>query len=172
MNQTINLANLVDICEGITGRKKLQKIVHLLQEFGHIDDFGYDFGYLHYGPYSRSLRDDLDLLVGCVPPIIAEQSELAGAHETFKYAPSAGLREALNGAGVNDTPPWKSLARKLNALAPQKLEAMSTIRFLSHQGFDGAALKERFAMLKPSLASQFDSAVSDLRSFTVQDVSA
>ena len=75
MNSIINLARLISVCGEVKGRKKLQKIVHLLQAAGHHEDFGYEFGYLHYGPYAHGVKHDLESLK--VQDLVREDETIA-----------------------------------------------------------------------------------------------
>jgi len=61
MEGLVQLAKLVHTCGTIEGRKKLQKLVHLLQSTG-CGGFTQEFGYLHYGPYSPQLREEVEQL--------------------------------------------------------------------------------------------------------------
>src|SRR5262245_58706316 len=102
MNTTLNLAKLIAVCDGITGRKKLQKIVHLLQFAGFREQFPYAFGYLHFGPYSHGVKQDLDLLTR--EALVQEEPSIAGEHKTFRYAPAATLAAGLESVGLQSAP--------------------------------------------------------------------
>lgn len=164
MTITLNLANLISVCGEITGRKKIQKIVHLLQVAKFRDQFPYAFGYLHFGPYSHGVKSDLDLLTR--ESLVKEVSASAGEHATFRYEPSPSLAEDLKSVGIEPSPEWSSLARRLNAMTPQRLEAASTVAFLRERGFDGEALRSRFKELKPFLDHDFDEALKILESLS------
>lgn len=165
MIQTLNLAMLVQQCGTITGRKKLQKIVHLLQVAGFRRDFSYDFGYLHYGPYSHGVKNDLEILVR--EQLVDENETNAGEHATYQYSASPSLAEDLQAVGVSLDTAWSRTAQNLNQLSPQQLEAASTIAYLQDKGFSADALRTKFQDLKPALANHFDFAkqkVVELRS--------
>jgi uncharacterized protein len=157
MNSTLNIARLLIACEKIEGRKKLQKIVHILQSSGFQRDFPHQFGYLHYGPYSHEVKADIDRLVDPSGPLVDEQPSVAGlSFQTFVYVPKPELQKALLS---HATTPWEGLARKLNEMTPQELEAISTIRFLQRSGVAEQALLDRFKQLKPSLVELYPSAL-------------
>jgi uncharacterized protein len=158
MNAPLNLAKLIAVCNGITGRKKLQKIVHLLQIGGFRKDFPYSFGYLHFGPFSGGVRTDLDVLQR--EELIAEKPTAAGDHATFRYVPTEKLDHGFESVGMASAPSWTALAQHLNAHTPQRLEAASTIAFLAERGFAGENLRSRFVELKPLLRHDFDEAES------------
>lgn len=156
MNSVLNLGKLIAVCGVITGRKKLQKIVHLLQVAGFKSDFPHDFGYLHFGPYSHGVKHDLDLLTS--EKLVQEQPTDAGGHPTFRYSPTPELTGGLDAIGIAASPAWEDEARRLNKQTPQRLEAASTIAFLRERGFKGEQLRTRFRELKPFLDHDFEAA--------------
>ncbi len=156
MSSTLHLARLITECDGIVGRKKLQKIVHLLQVAGYRSQFSYDFGYLHYGPYSHGVKQDLDLLTR--EELVREEPDSAGEHTTFRYVPDSGLSKALDSVGIESSPAWGSMAKRLNGMSPQQLESASTIAYLRERGFESNLLYARFLELKPSLDHFYNNA--------------
>ncbi|MFN0010401.1 MAG: hypothetical protein ACKVS8_02025 [Phycisphaerales bacterium] len=161
MNSALNIAKLLVICEQIEGRKKLQKLVHILQSTGHERDFPQQFGYLHYGPYSHGVKADIDLLVDPDGPLASETEEVSGmGHKTFVYRPSPELVEALSAPGE---PAWADKAKRLNQKTAQETEAMSTILFLKRSGVAEEALAARFKQLKPALADRYATALNDVK---------
>jgi len=164
MQKLINITKLVDVCKTIEGRKKLQKIVHILQESGFRSEFPQEFGYLHYGPYSSELREDLDQLTSTRWEFLEEKSVSSpGGYPTFRCSMTDHASECLENAGINDNPAWKSLAVELNKKSAQELEAISTVIFLQKHGYKDKALKSQFNSLKPALKSGFDSALENAK---------
>jgi len=157
MTTTLNLARLITECDGIVGRKKLQKIVHLLQVAGHGAQFPYEFGYLHFGPYSHGVKYDLDVL--CRENLVQQVPISVGEHTTFQYTPAQDLSASLDSVGIIQNPSWGDLARRLNQRTPQQLEAASTVSYLLERGFKGDLLRSRFNELKPALSGLFNEAV-------------
>lgn len=158
MNTTMNIARLLVVCKKIEGRKKLQKIVHILQSCGHGGDFPHQFGYLHYGPYSHDVKADIDRLVQDSNGLVDETPGVAGvSFPTFVYSPKPELEAAFSSS---EPALWASLALVLNKKSPQDLEAISTIIFLRRSGVAESSLKERFYQLKPMLIEQFIAAQS------------
>lgn len=152
MNGIINAAQVVNVCGKISGRKKFQKIVHILQSFGA--EFPHEFEYLHYGPYSAQLRADLDQLEQ-LGLITETESTTSTGYAQFDCEPTEDLAQTLEVAGV-ESPEWSSFAIELNGLSTRQLESMSTVLFLQSRGFESDRLRDRFVSLKPSLADQFD----------------
>ncbi len=161
MNRLLNVAQLLNTCGAIEGRKKLQKIVHLLSEHGFRQDFSHRFGYLHYGPYSSELRDDLDALVGSDEPLVRESEKAKGDYTTYLYEASGSLTSLLSEIGADNEPEWAGLAKSLNRREAQDLEALSTIVYLRRLGHSGSDLRKKFTDLKPSLAEKADAAIQE-----------
>ena len=157
MEQLLNVALLVNVCGEVRGRKKLQKIVHILQEAGH--PFREPFGYLHYGPYSSVLKAELDELISDNVGLLDEKEQQINEYSEYVYAPTEKLEGILDSLGVEKEPAWKDLAKDLSKKSPDYLEAVSTILFLRRLSFDGERLKSKFQELKPKLANLFDDAL-------------
>jgi len=160
MQRMLNVAKLVAVCHQIEGRKKLQKIVHLLREAGYHQEFSHQFGYLHYGPYSRELRHEIDSLAEN-SSLITESSISRGEFTSFTYSPSPELENLLEELEMEREPEWASLARELNSREAQELEAISTIIYLRRLGHAGGELKSKFMNLKPSLSDKYDHAFNE-----------
>ena len=155
MDDMLNVAHLVVICEQIEGRKKLQKIVHILQEAGH--PFREEFDYLHFGPYSSALKREIDeLILPQVGLVEEEPTPAEGQYKSYVYRPTAKLRENLGRLHLSGTPAWANLARALNTMSASDLEAVSTILFLRRRGFTGERLERRFKELKSHLESGWE----------------
>jgi uncharacterized protein len=158
MDGMIAVLRLVDVVGKIEGRKKLQKIVHILQSRGF--DFPHDFGYLHYGPYSSGLAAEVDALVSS--KFVIEQRGVG--YEPYVYTPSKTVGALFEYLGETQVPPWRSLAISLNSRDANFLESLSTILYLQENGFLGRTLKERFIQLKPTLRRFFEAAIVEASS--------
>lgn len=158
MSRMFELLRLVDTCREIQGRKKLQKMVHLLREAGH--PFGYRFEFHFHGPFSAELKGAIDSFVA--QKLIAERvAEPPGEYRQYSYASTPELKRLLEDFGGTGDPEWAELAKRLNGKPAQDLEAISTVAFLMRCGHGGDELKERFMALKPQLANLFDSAQTE-----------
>jgi uncharacterized protein len=156
MDGMLEVLRLISALGSVTGRKKLQKIVHILKSQGY--DFPQHFGYLHYGPYSSALAAEVDALVD--GKLIAQRGG-GGEYDPYVYTPSEPAKQLLQDLKTTGTPRWKALAQELNTKDANYLEAMSTILYLQANGFEGKTLRERFASLKPNLKGLFDEAHRD-----------
>ena len=148
---------LIAVLEKVEGRKKLQKIVHILKSQGY--EFPQHFGYLHYGPFSAEVAADVDTLV--THNLVDEQGG-AGPRGAYIYTPTDKGLQFLKDIGLGPRN-WSSLATKLNKINVSQLEAMSTILFLRNNGFSGESLKQRFSELKPKLKNEYPNASLAIR---------
>jgi uncharacterized protein len=158
MRGLANVARLFDVCGRIDGRKKLQKMVHILQEAGYRSDFPEDFGYLLYGPYSSELKREIDTLVAS--GLVAERQRL-GEYESYVYEATPQLGAELHDVAPPGEPSWAALARELAQRPAQELEAISTILFLRRCGVGADDLPRRFGELKPALNDRFERALAE-----------
>lgn len=159
MNGAMNVARLVHVCGSIEGRKKLQKMVHLLGELGFQKDFPYEFGYLHFGPYSIGLKGDLEALERS--NLIDETRKNSGPFPLYCYKAKPELSEVLKRFKLDSPPEWSEAATKLNTCAAQTLEAASTLQYLRRLGCTDEST--RFRDLKPGLVDEFESATNLLQ---------
>lgn len=160
VQSTLQIAQLLNLLKVVKGRKKLQKLVHILQELGY--PFRESFEYSFYGMYSQQLRSELDVLV---EEHFISETEISGQNG-FKFEAMPPLGSLLCDLEMTDRPEWADLAMRLNQKSPQELEAISTILVFQRRGLSGVALKEKVLELKPHLASIYDKAVTrakDLR---------
>ena len=159
MSRAQSLLSLLAVCGEVVGRKKLQKIVHILKESSH--PFEYRYGFHFHGPFSAELKGEIDLLVA--EDMVRENEGVAGSglYLQYSYCVSARGKEFLNQHPAAEVSRWSDLATHLNKKSAQELEAISTIIFLLGHGTSEADVKERFISLKPQLLSLFDSAFAE-----------
>lgn len=156
------VARLVAELGQVKGRKRLQKIVHLLGA-NRFPQFRQRFVLHYYGPFSRQLARELDFLAAA--ELIKEVHEESGA---YTYSVSSNGKKFIEELDENDqaSQPWAEFARKLNNQCTEFLEAVSTLVFLKANGTDDVALEGRFAEVKPKLASRFSEARNFAREFS------
>lgn len=163
MNTLIQLAILFKATAGIEGRKKLQKMVHILQEFDV--PFGVRFGYHHYGPFSDDLQDRVQSMQ--YDKLITEMP-VPGPFRTSVFRPEDRLTRMLAMVGVDTLPAWTAFAAELNRRTPTELECISTVIYLeSLHGTtpDSPIVETEFKMLKPHLKGRLESARATLTEF-------
>lgn len=149
------VARLVSELGGVIGRKRLQKIVHLLQATG-AKEFGYRFILHYFGPYSKELANDLDFLSDV--KILSEHAPVGEG--SYKYTVCAEVMDEVNRMSDRDEggEEWKKLALELKKREVPFLEALSTIVFLSKRGRQGTRLRKEFDRIKPNLSDRYDQA--------------
>ncbi len=160
MQGMLQLLRLIDSLGKVEGRKKLQKIVHILQARGY--DFPQHYGYLHYGPFSSDVAAETDALVS--GQLITQKGE-GQPMEAYVYSATNAARKLLTDLKQLTEPKWKALATDLNKKAANELEAISTILFLQRNGFEGDRLKTRFKELKPALVTLYGVALKSIQKF-------
>jgi uncharacterized protein len=155
VSRAIELLRLIAVCEQVEGRKKLQKIVHILREAGY--PFPFRYGYHFHGPFSAELKGEIDSLVtdGLIDEI---PGETLYDNRMYSYRLSKEAEEFCLGDDRHPEPQWASLARILNEKPAQELEAISTLIYLVRSGFREEALADRFAQLKPHLRDYYSTA--------------
>jgi uncharacterized protein YwgA len=154
MKSLIPLIQLFQVLEHVRGRKKLQKMVHLLQECGGAD-FGLSFSLSHYGAFSAELASTLDTLEE--QNLLESKPQTVGGYLTQDYKATKRLIAVLN--FVNETerdPKWKELAIELDKKQVRELEAISTIVFLRKSGWSISDVKDQFSKIKSHLLDIYE----------------
>lgn len=156
MHPAIPIGQLMLHLGAIEGRKKLQKMVHILQSRGA--PFRESFELSHFGAFSGELHAEVDCLVR--DKLIEEQEPLkAGKGWTYRASPK--LRELFSGLAIPRKAGWLDLAAELNKRSAQDLEGISTVIFLQDRGWTGKALREQFHVLKPHISTSFERYLKD-----------
>lgn len=163
MNTLIQLGILLRCIGEIQGRKKLQKIVHILQSFGV--PFDVRFGYHYFGPYSDELQDSVQ---ACLHDGLLKETPIPGQFPTSKFLPQSKLIEMLEKTQAPLQPEWLEFAKDLNQKSPRELEAISTLIYLEHDQERGRLhepVEQAFVGLKPQLTSLLPQATNNLESY-------
>ncbi len=152
------VARLILELGNVDGRKRLQKLVHLLGAGSHAD-FKQRFILHYYGPFSRQLVAQVDFLSAA--EFVEETREESGGY-SYRVAGDEAKEQisTLHGTAT-ESPPWADLARQLNDKSTEVLEAVSTLVYLHSHGVGAETLQETFAQTKPHLTRHF----SDARRF-------
>ncbi len=149
----IAVARLIAELEPVDGRKRLQKIVHLLDASG-VSEFRHRFILHYFGPFSRELASELDFLVAAQ---LVAQVEPGPEGGSYRYSIPSEAIDSLNGFYQEEfgTPNWIERAKELKRETTPQLEAMSTLVFLAQRGFADNRLQAEFERVKPNLISEF-----------------
>jgi uncharacterized protein YwgA len=159
MNSILIIGQLLQAVEAVEGRKKFQKLIHILQHLGV--PFHFRFGYLHYGPYSSELDSQLQTFEA--EGLIKEEPLNTGLYKTYRFTAQEGLKELVSNLKAEQPLPLADLAKELNQKTAQELEAISTLFYLQSAGKQGEELKNAFCSLKPKFASDFDQRLKSAR---------
>jgi uncharacterized protein YwgA len=131
----LQLAQLVEWAGEVKTRKRLQKVVYLLQAAGCPLEI--DFTLHHYGPYSHELAALTDQMVSA-DLLVESSSRNVMLGQSYEYKLSTVAQEQLHAfagddpAGLAD---FKDLAeRLLNEPSLHKLEYAATIAYFRMQG--------------------------------------
>jgi uncharacterized protein YwgA len=146
------LAKVVEWAGTFRSRKRMQKLIFMLQAAGCPLDVEYD---LHpYGPYS----DDLAMLTGelVCKKLLVETSELHPPGELYCYALSTDASRQVaeyearpRGSDMADEmAKFQSLAERLYEADFKELEVASTIVYFRKKGIDWAAAVEETCRFK------------------------
>lgn len=150
MNRSDRIAAIEELLlltdKRIEGRKKLHKIVYLLQKAG--ETFDQEFRYYHYGVFSHSLAYDLDY---AKENGIIRESYADGLGYVIELPDVIGDRKSARSRRDSTSQLTKTLA----GMSPQLLEALSTIVYLHSNYYSGENLKRKLRELKPNLVGQF-----------------
>lgn len=148
------LLALIDQAGQIKGRKKLQKMIHLLKNSGA--PFRFNYRYHHYGPYSTALQAEMDYLVES--KLVTEEIE----HGAYTYTLSQegknlkAFLEDERGMSLQINEP---LLKKMLGKNSQFLELVSTYVFLLEIGHSHQEAKMRTRELKPHLEDDLHEAI-------------
>jgi len=162
MNTVILIGQLFKTVGAVEGRKKLQKIVHILQCFGV--PFHIRFGYLHYGPFSSELQSQLDIFEA--EGLLKEEPCMAGNFKTSRFSPQPALLDLVQKVAGTEEANFAGMAEELNGKSAHELEAISTLLYLRSLGTPEDKLREVFVTLKPKFKDVFEQrlqTVSELR---------
>ncbi len=133
----------------IRSKKKLHKLVYLLQQAR--EDFDQDFTFHYYGVFSPSLARDIDSakelgLIG-----IEQHQSGYGYDISLTPAVEVGKIAELGSRG-------QGILGDLADKDAQLLEVLSTIVYLDRNFYHGSELKQKLKALKPDLSVHYEEA--------------
>ncbi|GMV50925.1 MAG: hypothetical protein AMXMBFR67_24680 [Nitrospira sp.] len=122
----------------VEGRKRLQKMVHLVKQSGA--DIPVAFRIHHYGPFSEDVANSAEMMV--FEGELEEDIEKAGPYDTFQYLYSTKRTPSVSSK-------LREMIMKLNQYSTVELEVASTIAFFQAEGLDHDKAVEQAKVLKP-----------------------
>jgi uncharacterized protein YwgA len=146
------LAKLIEWAGTLRTRKKMQKVVFLLQAAGA--PLGAEFGLHYYGPYSQELAQLVDEMVRL--GLLAEAPVSNAAGQEYHYVLTEQARAKLAEAESNprsralaaQMAPYAEKARGLLAREVKDLELASTLVFFRQQGLEWALARAKTCQVK------------------------
>jgi len=139
----------------VYGRKKIQKMVHLLESAGANMPFKYEYHY--YGPYSAELQEEINVLVQ--QGLLTETKD----DEAYVYAiteKGKKFKETLETVGGYNINFNAELLNSMSKESSQFLEMASTYAFLIDSGYNPQQAKSKALELKPHLEKYIERAIS------------
>ncbi|TYO96608.1 hypothetical protein [Desulfallas thermosapovorans] len=153
--------DIINLAGGqIKGRKKMQKIIYILQQLAKPFRKPYEFRWNFYGVYSDELASELN--VGEIFGILRERCLEEHGYRTFIIE----TVDNSNASGIEKDEQVKQLVTYLAAKESRVLEVLSSIIFFKDQGYADAALEEKLHVFKGHLASFFDEAFTTYNELT------
>lgn len=137
LQEHAKIVDFIFTAEGVTGRKKLQKMIYILKRIGQPFQEKYEFHI--YGPYSEELTARVEEL--CDMGFILEQKEDKSSYVQYRYTVTdegLAFRNALGKPVLADA----ARAVKLNGKSARFLELTATLLF-----FDDLEQDEQIAKL-------------------------
>lgn len=159
---TYQLLTFFDSAEGIRGRKKLQKMIHLLKSAG--TEFPFKYRYHHYGPYSAQLQAEMNQLVK--QGYLNEKLE-NGAYKYKITDNGLKFKSMLELDGGFSFSLNEAVLSELKEQDTQFLEMFSTYVFLIESGDTRKEAEEKAKQLKPNLINWLDEAISSYEAYIV-----
>ncbi|NPV72680.1 MAG: hypothetical protein HPY89_02550 [Pelotomaculum sp.] len=155
--KTHRLIKFFEKSGGITGRKKLQKIVYVLQSLGY--PYGMDYIYCHYGPYSPQLQFEVDRLAE--KGLINEQY----FNQAYQYSITEEGRELgrfldEKNKGIDRLEVPGELLSELIRQDAQFLELVATIIYIKNLGYGSETTEQKVKELKPHLTDRYSEALT------------
>lgn len=132
----------------IDSKKKLHKLVYLLQEYD--EDFDQDFKFHYYGVFSPSLASDLDIAD------FEGRVHISESEDQFGYIIELDEGEYPDLNLISDKA--KELIEVFEFEEPQLLEVLSTIVYLDRNYYEGNELLFKLHELKPKLIDHYPKA--------------
>ncbi len=153
VNNIYTIRDIIALAGGkITGRKKIQKMIYILEQIVGVFDKPHQFRWNYYGVFSEELASELNL--GEAFGVLKENEQQEYGYRTYHI-------EAVYPDSNNPAYPKKDtlpigLIKYLNAKEPRELEIISSIIYFENQGLNEHEIKERLYTFKSHLENFFE----------------
>lgn len=149
---TYGLLKVFNNITSVYGRKKLQKMIHLLAVSG--TPFPFKYEYYHYGPYSVDLQQEVNFMVQ-QDLVIEETKDDAYVYTiTEKGHRFKSMLDKEFEFDINE-----ELLHVLGAESSQFLEMLSTYAYLIDSQYSPEEAKAKALELKPHLGTSLDEVI-------------
>lgn len=164
MNNIFILKDLIDLGGGqIMGRKKIQKIIYIIQEMKNPFQPPFEFKWNYYGVYSDELADELS--VGEFFNIIQETPVVE--YDYRSYAIETVEETMTEATFIKEDTQLRKLIQFLNGKESRLLEVLSSIMFFEKKGFTDEEVRNEVFRFKGHLREFFDDAYNVLNEIKV-----
>ncbi|MBT2583040.1 YwgA family protein [Planococcus sp. ISL-109] len=127
LQEHAKIVDFIATAEGVTGRKKLQKMIYIMKKLNVPFQEKYEFHI--YGPYSEELAARIDEL--CDMGFLSEALEDKGSYVQYKYAVTDEGMEFRNALGSSFLQ-HPQAAALLNGKSARFLELTATLLYFDH----------------------------------------
>ncbi|NLJ72245.1 MAG: hypothetical protein GX333_04425 [Syntrophomonadaceae bacterium] len=152
------LRDIINIAGGhIVGRKKLQKIIYIIQQLCNPFNNPYEYRWNYYGVFSEELASEIH--TGKVFGIFGENYIDEYGYRTYVIE----VIDSSNLSDIEKNKQLKSIVEFLVSKEPRVLEVISSIMYFQSRGLDKLEIEKKLNELKGHLSSFFECA------FTAQE---
>ena len=155
MNREERISRILELvkCAGgsINSRKKIHKLIYLLQEKN--EEFDQNYTFYNYGVFSPTLANDLDYAVRL--DYLQENVEKDKEYKSYVYALG---RKQMEGIEFDKEIKNEDTFNMLIDKEPRILEVLSTIVYLHRNHYSRNKLKAKLELLKPNLHEHYEKA--------------
>lgn len=147
------LRDIINISGGqIVGRKKIQKIIYIIQQLCNPFNNPYEYRWNYYGVFSDELSSEINM--GQAFGILGESYREEYGYRTY-------IIEAIdyaNASGIERNSQLKNITEYLAAKEPRILEVLSSIIFFENKGLNRQEINNKLQELKDHLSPFFEEA--------------
>ncbi|MFC4713133.1 YwgA family protein [Planococcus dechangensis] len=127
LQEHARIVDFIATAEGVTGRKKLQKMIYIMKKLNV--PFAEKYAFHIYGPYSEELTARIEEL--CDMGFLSEALEDKGSYVQYKYTVTSEGIEFRNAIGASFLK-HPQAAALLNAKSGRFLELTATLLYFDH----------------------------------------
>ncbi len=147
------LRDIINISGGkIEGRKKIQKIIYIIQQLSSPFSNPYEYRWNYYGVFSEELASEIHM--GQAFGILGESYKEEYGYRTYIIEATDSSNSSDIGANVQ----LNNVIRFLASKEPRILEVISSIMYFQNKGLDKEEVENKLRELKGHLSAFFEEA--------------